>query len=197
MANQHQHAEPQLDRDARIVASLERRKRLASQMLSRTDRLRRMVESDDLVQETVLRLRETLENQRPASEEDFWKLANALTYRALSDFARKQFGPLGHGANTVNLPDSKSGEVVLARAADEHPSPRSEAGAAEAWQGFFQAVEALPEQERAVFDLLWLERLEQKDAAARLNVSDRTVRARWNRVRMKLGRYLKDCGMVE
>lgn len=176
---------------------LSRLHQLAHTMLSPHDRLRRMVDSDDLVQETVLRLRQAFNGRQLESPEDFWRLANTLTYRALADLARNLYGPLGYCANTINVTDSRSGDGRLRRAADDHPSPSSEAGAGEVWQMFFQAVDQLPEKERDVFDLLWLERLEQQQAAERLGVSQRTIRTYWNRARQKLGRYLQECGLAE
>jgi RNA polymerase sigma-70 factor (ECF subfamily) len=47
-------------------------------------------------------------------------------------------------------------------------------------------VEALPEGERAVFDLLWYQGLTQAEAAVVLNVSEPTIRRRWRSARLHL-----------
>jgi RNA polymerase sigma factor (sigma-70 family) len=56
---------------------------------------------------------------------------------------------------------------------------------------FHRQVEALPEQEREVFGLLWYQGLKQAEAAAVLNVSVREVKSRWQSARLLLYQALK------
>ncbi|MBX9585466.1 MAG: DUF134 domain-containing protein, partial [Gemmataceae bacterium] len=55
-----------------------------------------------------------------------------------------------------------------------------------AWTDFHQQAEALPEDEREVFELVWYQGLKQTEAAALLSVSDRTVLRRWQAACLKL-----------
>ncbi len=54
------------------------------------------------------------------------------------------------------------------------------------WTGFHAQVEALPEEEREVFDLLFYQGLPQAEAAAVLGVSERTIKRRWQAARLAL-----------
>ena len=54
------------------------------------------------------------------------------------------------------------------------------------WTEFHRQVEALPDDEREVFDLLWYQELSQAEAAAIVGVSDRTIKSRWRSARLKL-----------
>lgn len=57
-------------------------------------------------------------------------------------------------------------------------------------------MEGLPEEEREIFDLLWYQGLTQAEAANLLNISDRTVKRRWQSARLllhdRLGGQLPD-----
>ena len=54
------------------------------------------------------------------------------------------------------------------------------------WTGFHAQVEALPEEEREVFDLLFYQGVPQAEAAAVLGVSERTIKRRWQAARLAL-----------
>jgi DNA-directed RNA polymerase specialized sigma24 family protein len=49
-------------------------------------------------------------------------------------------------------------------------------------------VEALPEDEREVFSLLWYEGLTQDEAVQVTGMSKRTLRRRWQDARYRLGK---------
>ena len=53
------------------------------------------------------------------------------------------------------------------------------------WREFHERVQALPDQEREVVDLLWYQELSQEEAAQILGVEKSTARRRW-RARIKL-----------
>ena len=55
-----------------------------------------------------------------------------------------------------------------------------------AWGEFHEAVGALPEDERDVFDLLWYQGLTRQEAAALLEVSAKTVQRRWQAACLRL-----------
>ena len=54
------------------------------------------------------------------------------------------------------------------------------------WTEFHEQVEALPEEEREVFDLLLYQQLTHEQAAEVLGVTARTVRRRWQDARFRL-----------
>jgi len=54
------------------------------------------------------------------------------------------------------------------------------------WREFHEQVEALPTDEQEVFNLLWYQGLSQAEAAALLNMSERTLQRRWQAARLKI-----------
>jgi len=54
------------------------------------------------------------------------------------------------------------------------------------WSEFHQQVEALADQQREVFNLLWYGGLSQEEAVATLGISERTLRRRWQQARLRL-----------
>jgi RNA polymerase sigma-70 factor (ECF subfamily) len=76
---------------------------------------------------------------------------------------------------------------VAGAAADESQEPSRLA----AWTEFHAQTEALPEEEREVFDLLWYQGLPQAEAAGLLGVSERTVKRRWQAARLRLHEALR------
>jgi len=58
------------------------------------------------------------------------------------------------------------------------------------WTEFHERVEGLPDEDRALFDLLWYQGLTQAEAGDILGVSERTVNTRWVKARLKLHRAL-------
>jgi RNA polymerase sigma-70 factor (ECF subfamily) len=58
------------------------------------------------------------------------------------------------------------------------------------WTEFHEAVARLPDDLRAVFDLLWYQELSQAEAAALLGIAERTVKLRWMKARLQVQRAL-------
>ena len=54
------------------------------------------------------------------------------------------------------------------------------------WTEFHEQIEALPEEEREVFNLVWYQQLTHEQAAEVLGVTTRTVRRRWQDARYRL-----------
>jgi RNA polymerase sigma factor (sigma-70 family) len=60
------------------------------------------------------------------------------------------------------------------------------------WGDFHDKVEALPDEEREVVELLWYQDLPQHEAAEVLGVDPSTVKRRWRAARQKLAAVLRD-----
>jgi RNA polymerase sigma-70 factor (ECF subfamily) len=58
------------------------------------------------------------------------------------------------------------------------------------WTEFHEAVARLPDDLRAVFDLLWYQGLAQAEAAALLGVAVPTVKLRWMKARLQVQQAL-------
>ena len=157
----------------------ERLTRLARKMLQGFPNVRRWEQTDDVLQGAMLRLHQSLEHLSPATTRDYFRLAALHIRRQLLDLARHYGGPLGAGTHH----ESKAEEVQThAAPADGADDPSRLA----AWTEFHQQAEALPEEEKEVFDLLWYQGLSQAETATLLGVSERTVKRRWQSARLKL-----------
>jgi RNA polymerase sigma-70 factor (ECF subfamily) len=161
---------------------------LTRRMLRHYPRLRRWEQTGDVLQNAVLRLHRSLAAIRPESVRQFYGLAAAHIRRELIDLTRHHFGPQGPAArhHTDGAKIADDGDGPLASAEDRAGEPATLAQ----WAEFHERVQALPETEREVFDLLWYEGLGQKEAAALLGVTDRTIKNRWRSAKVMLGRLL-------
>lgn len=153
-------------------------------MLRNYPRLRRWEETDDVFQNAMLRLHQSVGAVKPDSVRALFGLAATQIRRTLIDLGRHHFGPLGHGANYQS--DLSAGSADGPGAVPSAPDPAAGPETLEDWARFHEAVERLPGDEREVFDLVWYGGLPQAEVAALLSVSVPTVQRRWQRARMLL-----------
>lgn len=165
-------------RQALISSASERLVRLARRMLREYPRLARWEQTDDVLQNALLRLDRALKGISPANPREFFALAALQVRRSLLDLTRHYYGPRGAGANVLPLGESSADSTP----AESTHDPVRLAG----WHEFHERVGALPEESRELFDLLWYQGLTQEQAAAILGVSERTVNSRWVAARLKL-----------
>jgi len=147
-------------------------------MLRDYPRLKRWEQTDDVLQNALLRLMRALQSITPPSLRDFYRLATLQIRRELIDLVRHHFGPEGRGANhaTNRVPkDSQDSSPALYERADSTESPSRLA----IWAEFHEQVERLPEEEREVFDLVWYQGVGHTEAAELLGISAKTVKRRW------------------
>ncbi len=172
------------DADARnrvVIHVCERLRLLTRKMLRGYPTVKRWSETDDVLQNAMLRLHRSLSEVQPESPRQFYGLAATQIRRELIDLARHFNGPQGIGANH-HTDDGKICES----------SPGAEPENLETWTEFHQAVEALPEDQRDVVSLLWYEDLSQPEAAEVLGISLATLKRRWQVARLALFDRMKD-----
>jgi RNA polymerase sigma-70 factor (ECF subfamily) len=160
-----------------LGAAAGRLDRLARKMLRDYPGVRRWEETADVCQNAALRLHRALAEMAPATVRDFFRLAALQIRRELIDLARRHAGPHGLGRHQVT-PDGPDAPEP----ADDTHDP---AGLV-AWADFHRQIDALPPEERELFDLLWYQGLSQVEAAALLGLSERTLRRRWQTARLRL-----------
>jgi RNA polymerase sigma-70 factor (ECF subfamily) len=139
--------------------------------------LRRWAETDDLLQNALLRLHKSLAEVKPPTVAAFFGLAALQIRRELLDLSKSVFGPEGVGANH----HTDGNGAVLA----------GQGGMPTTWGRFNELTESLPQEERDVVDLLFIHEATQEEAAAALGVSLRTVKRRWLAARTRLGEVLR------
>lgn len=165
-----------------IAHTCERLRHLTKKMLKDFSRVKRWAETDDVLQNAMLRLHKSLLEVHPETPRQFYKLAGMQIRRELIDLARKHCGPRGIGANHL----TDDGEIV------KNKSQGIEPDSLESWSRFHESVENLPEEQREVVNLLWYEGISQLKAAKLLDVSLTTVKRRWQEARLVLGTLRKD-----
>jgi RNA polymerase sigma-70 factor (ECF subfamily) len=161
---------------------------LTRRMLGDFQRVRRWVETDDVLQNALLRLLAMLRSVQPQTLRDFFALVTLQIRRELLDLARHFYGPEGIGANHDSQPPAGSNSSGGHDPADVRQEPASLAE----WRELHELMERLPDAEREVVGLVFYQGLSQAEAAEVLNVSLRTVQRRWHDALCRLHRAWKD-----
>jgi RNA polymerase sigma-70 factor (ECF subfamily) len=156
---------------------------LTSKMLCGFPGVRRWADTDDVLQNSLIRLLNALRDVRPATPREFLGLATLQIRRELIDLARHFYGPQGEGANHQSH-DGDSQHAFAQSPAD----PASEPDSLVQWREFHEQIDTLPADEREVVSLLFYQGLGQSEAAELLSVSVRTVQRRWHAALEKLHR---------
>ena len=144
--------------------------------------LRCWEQTDDVFQNAMLRLYRALVDVMPDSLAHFYNLAGQQIRRELLDLAKHHARQDGQ--------QEKWRQQQRQELSDE-PSSLVE------WTEFHRQVEALPDEERQVFSLIWYEELSQGEAAKVLGLSVRTVIRRWQSARVRLARALYGEGSAD
>jgi RNA polymerase sigma-70 factor (ECF subfamily) len=169
-----------------LNCACERLRKLARKMLKGYPNVRRWEQTDDVLQNAALRLHRALQQMPVQTSLDFLRLAALNIRRELLDLAKHYYGPRGQGAHhaTWGPGDSSTTGSDSGLAAPHDPS--DDPARLAAWGEFHEQIGALPDEARAVFDLIWYQGLSQAEAAELLNVSERTVKRRWQAARLRL-----------
>lgn len=165
-----------------IEHTCERLRLRTRQMLRSFPGVGRWNQTDDVLQNAMIRLHRSLAQVKPESPRQFYGLAATQIRRELIDLARKFSGAEGLGANH----DTNDGDAIR-----KSPDTNYEPESLEHWSEFHEAVEQLPEDQQAVVGLLWYEGMSQANAANVLHTSLATVKRRWQAARLELSEQLK------
>ena len=172
-------------RNALIDHTCERIRRLTRKLKQDYPDVGRREQTDDVLQQAVMRLHRSLQVVKPDNTRAFMGLAAVQIRRELIDLARKINGPEGIGANfdTNAGRDSQStGQIPRYEKAQDTAGPATLLH----WTEFHQHAEKLPDEEREVFDLVYYQELSQADVAELLDLSVRTVKRRWRSAKLIL-----------
>lgn len=161
-------------RDAMLCHVQYRLERLTRKMLQRYPRVKRWEQTDDVLQNAMLRLLNALKSAQPQTAREFFGLAGLQIRRELLDLVRHYYGPEGEGAHHASV---RGGTSVGPPEKSDHSHEPS--GLA-AWCEVHEKIKLLPQEEGEVFDLLYYDGLTQAEAATLLNLSVRTVQRRWD-----------------
>ena len=154
--------------------------RLTRHMFHGYPGLMRWEQTDDIFQNAMIRLHRALADVHIQSERHFFNLAAVQIRRELLDLVKKYKAECSFA--THHHTDSLNPHIVGGLVAKQF-APENDL---EKWSEFHQSVENLPQEEKEVVDLLWYQGLDQAKASELLGISPRTLRRRWQAVRIKL-----------
>jgi RNA polymerase sigma factor (sigma-70 family) len=156
-------------------------------------RLEPFAQTDDVVQQLYIKI---LRNQ-----DRFWVNADGEPVQTLAEFfgrssawmrdvlcdqLRKVYGRDDNHPAVLPL-DGGSSDTGPRR---EPSSSTLDAEMVQRWTEFHEAAARLPDDLRAVFDLLWYQEMPQAEAAALLGIAVRTVKLRWMKARLQVQQAL-------
>jgi RNA polymerase sigma-70 factor (ECF subfamily) len=136
------------------------------------------LQPEEMLSAVVERMLKAMRSVRPQTVRQFFGLANQHMRWELNDLARR----LDKQARAQQVTDSVVAAPPLSSASQLSPNTRR----------ILEAIEALPEEEREVFDLLRIQGMTQPEAAKILEVSVKTVQRRLNRSLVLLTEALGD-----
>jgi RNA polymerase sigma-70 factor (ECF subfamily) len=179
----------QAARNELLGHACERLRRLTRKMLKDFARVRRWEQTDDVLQNALVRLWHALREVTPPTARDFYGLAALQIRRELIDLARQYYGPHGLGTNQESQ-GAADDSATTPHASFDKADTTHEPGGLAAWTEFHQRVDTLPQPEREVFDCLWYHELTRVEAARLLGTSEATVRRLWVAARRRLHQVL-------
>lgn len=158
-----------------ILFASKRLETLTRRMLRDYPRVQRWAQTDDVLQNALVRLCRSLESVEPAGVQEFYSLAATQIRRELLDLARHYSGPQNAAAHHESWAGDPQGRQ---RPPDDSDTTHDPASLID-WSDFHAQVAALPDDEREVFGLIFYHGLTQEDAAEVLGVAIRTIQRRW------------------
>jgi RNA polymerase sigma factor (sigma-70 family) len=155
-----------------------RLQKLAARMIRGFPNVRGLADTDDVLQNSVIRLLRTLRSLRPQTPRDFFNLAAVHIRRELIDLARRT-----KGKETVPLNTTGSSDAPRP---NEPAAPDSTDGDGVDWVLFHEVVDRLPSEEREVVGLAFYHGWKQHQIAELFKVDERTIRRRWSSACQKI-----------
>lgn len=169
------------DTPGRLLTLAEHRLRLLARIRLRGfPHLGRWVQTDDLLQNVMLRLSQSLTRIKPENVRQFFGLAALQIKRSLLDLQKQIYGPNGYG--TRHHTDGPE--------ADQPPRADRDLSPLEELVRFNELTESLEPRLKELVDLLFIHGLTQEEAANILGVSHRTIKRWWLEARVALGEKL-------
>lgn len=170
-----------------VAHACDRLFRLTRTMFRGFPGLRRWEQTDDVFQNSLIRLHRALASVEIESVRHFFNLAAEIVRRELLDLKKHYFGVHGDARNHHTdrcRPEEAAAVIRTTRAAEPDDL--------EHWAEFHEAVTCLPAEHREILNLLFYDGFTQEQAAEVLGVSVRTVKRRWQETKLLLSEALRD-----
>lgn len=169
--------------DELLCIANERIERLSRKFLCAFPTVAAWYETGDVRQLALIRAQRTLQKVDVADSRHFYRLLAKKVRETLLDLKRQLHGPKGRAAHERVLhSDPNDSRFVDVEPRDETHEPARLAQ----WLEVHEAIEALPDSHRQMFDMLWYNELTHEEAATLLGVSVRHVRRLWRDAKLSL-----------
>jgi RNA polymerase sigma-70 factor (ECF subfamily) len=156
-------------------------------------RLEPFEQTDDVVQQLYVKILQNQDRfwvnshgQPVRTLAQFFGHSSAWMRDVLSDLLRKSVGRDDNRPAVLPLSGGDSDTGLR----HEPATTTLDAAKVQRWTEFHEAVARLPDDLRAVFDLLWYQELPQAEAAALLGIAVPTVKLRWMKARLQVQQAL-------
>ena len=137
--------------DELIDYAMDRLRRLASWKLDDFQKVRRWEVTDDVLQNSLLKLRTTLKKVKPTSKRHFINLAGRQINHELVDLYRHHYGPEGGGKNHYTEGNVAQGDMEQVPRYEQGEDIATGPLTAMQFVEFHERVNDLPEEEQEVF----------------------------------------------
>ena len=159
---------------------------LGRKMLGGFPNVRPLADTDDVVQNALIRLLNTLKNLRPESTRDFFNLAAVHLRRELLDLSRRVAARPDFRRPVVSPGETHADPLAGVADGDVHTQDHD----LDLWCRFHEAVDRLPATEKEVVGLSFYNGWTQAQIAELFQVDERTVRRWWRSACARLSEAL-------
>jgi RNA polymerase sigma-70 factor (ECF subfamily) len=156
-------------------------------------RLEPFAQTDDVVQQLYIKILQNqdrfwvnADGEPMRTPAEFFGHTSAWMRDVLCDLLRKAYGRDDNRPAALPLDGGPSDTGPR----HEPSSSTLDVEKVQRWTEFHEAVARLPDDLRAVFDLLWYQEMSQAEAAALLGIAVRTVKLRWMKGRLQVQQAL-------
>lgn len=177
--------------DEEVLAELKKHEHVlraaVRRSLNNNARLRRWVQEDDIAQDVSLRLIKACKTAEINDESHFIHLLLLMLNRTVIDLHRKFFGPNGWATHLKTDPKATFQQGATQNDTARNARVGGQPLTVEEWVDFHESIETvLSEREQMVFMMLFFAKYTEKEVAAILGCSDRTVRRDWRDAKIKM-----------
>ena len=166
-------------RNALLEHSQKRLRHMVRRQFWQQQDLRRLEETDDILQKALIRLNKAMETIQPDSVAEFFALASQQIRWVLLDL----------GQEMGKLRENESVEFRMYSDKFLFDHPKDDSSPPESlleWEHFHKTIQGLPEIEKSLFDLLYYQGLTQEEASEILNIPMRSLKRYWRNAKVKL-----------
>ena len=160
--------------------------RIARKMKGGYGSVIRWEQTEDVLQQAAIRLFRALDSVQVKDTHHLLSLMALQIRRELTDMSRHYSRANGLNARIVTngnrQHDDDFGAQMLFDPAEMTGNPET----LQQWGDFHLMIDQLPEQEKAVVDLVWYHEMKHEDVAKVLEISDRQVRRLWRNAKILL-----------